>query len=118
MVSVVRFVCWRRVRNQGTSLLAHEKLGLQVTLAEQDGRFVSLYILELLYKLKMYQEVEIPNGGKHSMSQDLPVFFFFIIFFLFLLLLSICWGFGFSAFLARGQNTYFQDTRAAFALCP
>ena len=77
---------------------------MQVTLSEQDGRFVSLYISELLYKLKMYQEVEIPKKGKHSMSQDLPVPF------VFLLLLSICRGFGFSAFSAMGQNTYFKDT--------
>ena len=50
-------------------------------IAEQDGRFVSLYISELLYKLKMYQEVEIPKRGKYSMSQDLPVLsFLFLVF--------------------------------------
>ena len=33
----------------------------------------------------MYQEVEIPKKGKHSMSQDLPVLFFSILVFLFVL---------------------------------
>ena len=40
-------------------------------------------ISELLYKLKMYQEDEIPKRGKHSTSQDLIVlsFLFLVVFF-------------------------------------
>ena len=61
----------------------------------------------------MYQEIEISKRGKHSMSQDLIVLSFLFLDFFFLLLLSICRGFRFSAFLAMGQNTYFQDTCVA-----
>ena len=58
--------------------------------AEQEGRFVSLYISELPYTLKMYQEVEIPKRGKHSMSQDLPVLSFLFLVFFFFFCLFVC----------------------------
>ena len=59
----------------------------------------------------MYQEIEIPKRGKHSMSKDLPVHFFFLFLFFSLLLLS--GASDFSAFSAMGQNTSFQDTCVA-----
>ena len=44
-----------------------------------------LYTSELLYiyKLKMYQEIEIPKRGKHSMSQDLIALSFLLLDFFF-----------------------------------
>ena len=46
-------------------------------------------------------------------SHVLLVVFLFLLVFFFLLLISISRGFGFFAFLAMGQNTYFQDTCVA-----
>ena len=48
---------------------------VRVTIAEKTEDL--FHISELLYKLKMYQEVKIPKREKHSMSQDLPFFFQF-----------------------------------------
>ena len=48
---------------------------VRVTIPEKTENL--FHISELLCKLKVYQEVEIPKRGKHSISKDLPFFFFF-----------------------------------------
>ena len=58
----------------------------------------------------MYQEVEIPKRGKHSMSQDLPVLsFLFLVFHFVLFVCLFVWflssrGLVFSAFSVIASN--------------